>query len=492
MRTQKIRIFLLAALLCLGFAGCDTAEPPAETILTTDIVETTTIPEETLDIPLTADYGGDTFNILSAGNEAYEDFTVDEESSLVLDNARYKVKMRVENDYNIEIVEDVEKSYSSGNGPGYKAINKQVNSGDCDYDLCLIAGYDVSVLAYNSYLYDLHSVPGIDLSKSWWDQNATDSLTVRGVTFFTTGDITTSDNDTAFVVIFNKTIADNYGIEDPYQLVYNNEWTLEKFSQLAKQVSEDLNQDGTMDKNDRFGLMVYDDSICAIVHAAGSRCCTISEDGNIELTIYNENTLAALEDYFSIAYDTQSAIHYQRVVGSTQEERQMWKEDHALFWPTWMGHVPALREMDSDFGLLPYPKLYTSQEKYSSMMHPYGSQYICVPLVQDDVERTGVITEALAYYGQKITLPAYYDINLVGQSTRDEESEDMLDIIFDSIVYDIGYCYQIGPYNKQLIYMSREYDTNFTSRYESYLPASERMLGIINKYYSAAVDEWKK
>lgn len=492
MKLQKILIFTLAALLCLCFVGCDTENPPAVTTAAPVETAETTVPKETLDIPLTMDYGEEEFNILSAGNEAHEDFTVEEESSLSLDNARYKVKMRVENDYNVKIVEDVQKSYSSGNGPGYKAVNKQVNSGDCDYDLCLIAGYDVSVLAYNSYLYDLQSVPGIDLSKSWWDENATESFTVRDVTFFTTGDITTSDNDTAFVVIFNKNIAANYGIEDPYQLVYNNEWTLDKFSVLAKQVSDDLNDDGVMDRNDRFGLMVYDDSICAIVHAAGSRCCTINEDGDIELTIYNENTLAALEKYFSIAYDAQSAIHYQRVVSSTQEERQMWQEDHALFWPTWMGHVPALRDMDSDFGLLPYPKLYSSQEEYSSMIHPYGSQYICVPLVQDDVERTGIITEALAYYGQQITLPAYYDVNLIGRSTRDEESEDMLDIIFDSIVYDIGYCYQIGLYNKELIYMSRAYDTNFASRYETNRPASERMLEIINKYYSQAVDEWKQ
>ena len=62
-----------------------------------------------------------------------------------------------------------------------------------------------------------------------------------------------------------------------------------------------------------------------------------------------------------------------------------------------------------------------------------------------------MVTEALAYYGKQIVTPAYYDINLIGQSTRDEESADMLDIIFDSLVFDIGYYYQIGPYNKQPI-----------------------------------------
>ena len=58
-------------------------------------------------------------------------------------------------------------------------------------------------------------------------------------------------------------------------------------------------------------------------------------------------------------------------------------------------------------------------------------------------------------------------------------------------MYDIGYCYQIGPYNKQLILMLREGDTNFTSRYDRYKPAAEVMLKVINQYYEEAVSEWE-
>ena len=102
-----------------------------------------------------------------------------------------------------------------------------------------------------------------------------------------------------------------------------------------------------------------------------------------------------------------------------------------------------------------------------------------------------MITEALAYYGKQIVTPAYYDVNLIGQSTRDEESADMLDIIFDSLVFDIGYYYQIGPYNKQLIYMVRAYNTNFTSMYDTYKNAAQNLLGVINEYYQTAVSSWQ-
>ena len=82
-------------------------------------------------------------------------------------------------------------------------------------------------------------------------------------------------------------------------------------------------------------------------------------------------------------------------------------------------------------------------------------------------------------------------MNLVGQSTRDEESADMLDIIFGSFVFDIGYYYQIGPYNKELIYMVREFDTNFASRYDAKAGTAEALLGVINEYYQNAVSQWK-
>ena len=486
---KRFGMILCTLLLLAAFAGCGD-KTPASTTASSDNAEQTTVQTgEALGVPETADYGGAAFNILSAGSVAYNDFDFDEESSLALDNAQYKRRRLVEENYKVEIHEDIKQAYSSGGGPGFMQISTDVSAGDCSYDLALIAGYDVSVLAYSGLLYDLNSVPGIDLSKSWWDQKANESLSVNGVMFFTTGEITCSDNNAAFVILFNKGLLKDYELENPYTLVYDGEWTMDKFAELCKTVTEDLDQNGTMDANDRFGLLVWDDSVVGIVNAAGQRCCTINADGNIELTLYNETTVSALEKYFSIAYDTQYAYTYQRVSGYNEQE--LWSGNHGLFWTTWLGIVPRYREMENDFGILPYPKLNTAQTDYYTTVASYNSQFICMPLIQNDVERAGTITEALAYYGKKVVTPAYYDVNLIGQSTRDEESEDMLKIIFDNLVFDIGYYYQIGPYNKELIYMVREYDTNFASRYDSKKNIAENMLGIINEYYQRAVAAWE-
>ena len=301
-------------MLCSALVACEKDTTPPDTKTTGDVDVTATDSEE-LGIPLTGDFGNIEFRILSAGTQACNDFNYEEESNLALDNAQYKRKLKVEEDYNVTIYQDVEAKYSSGSsgtpGPGYTKVNTAVNSGTPDYDLCLIAGYDVSQLAQVGYLYDMNSIAGIDLTKSWWDQNATESLSVKDVVFFTTGEITVSDNNSAFCIMFNKMLLNEYDVESPYDIVNEGEWTIEKFGTLCKTVSEDLNQDGVFNQNDRYGLLVWDDSIVGMVNAAGQRCCTINDEGKIELTFYNERVVNLYDQYLQIVTDHSHTYNYQ-------------------------------------------------------------------------------------------------------------------------------------------------------------------------------------
>ena len=153
---KRIICLLLAIIMCLSLVACG-GDPTETTAPVIDVTDNTDDGAETPDIPLTYDYEGHEFTFLTAGNSSYLELGFDEESTIPLDNAQYKRKMKLEQDYNIEIEEESEFSYSSGGGPGFKRISNQVNSGDYTYDLVMIAGYDVSVLAYSGYLYDLAS-----------------------------------------------------------------------------------------------------------------------------------------------------------------------------------------------------------------------------------------------------------------------------------------------------------------------------------------------
>lgn len=115
----------------------------------------------------------------------------------------------------------------------------------------MIGTYDVSNLACQGYLLDLNSqVPGLDLTKEWWDQKANEDLSMKGKMYFTTGDISTLDNDCTYCILFNKKLIDDYNMDDPYEMVKNKTWTMDNFVSMARKVSVDLDGDTKMTEND--------------------------------------------------------------------------------------------------------------------------------------------------------------------------------------------------------------------------------------------------
>ena len=54
-------------------------------------------------------------------------------------------------------------------------------------------------------------------------------------------------------MVFNKDMLQNYRLEDPYALVNNKKWTVDKLFSLASAVSED-NGDGKWTVDDYYGI----------------------------------------------------------------------------------------------------------------------------------------------------------------------------------------------------------------------------------------------
>ena len=101
-----------------------------------------------------------------------------------------------------------------------------------------------------------------------------------------------------------------------------------------------------------------------------------------------------------------------------------------------LGDAQGLRNMDDDFGIIPYPK-FGSDDEYASIINGHAPLAV-IPITVSDASRTGAITEALCAYGSKYVIPAFYEVSLKTKYARDEESEEIMVVIKDSIVYDIG------------------------------------------------------
>ena len=94
--------------------------------------------------------------------------------------------------------------------------------------------------------------------------------------------------------------------------------------------------------------------------------------------------------------------------------------------------------IEQDIGLLPVPKYDEKQENYQCITA--AGLISCLPksLPTDELEKVGIICEALAFDSRQKVLPVYKETVLKGKYARDPESTRIIDIIFDSACFDAG------------------------------------------------------
>ena len=442
------------------------------------------------DVP-DANYGGHEFKILLSINaltnvNVWNDFHADEETGDVINDAIYKRNVYVEEKYNVKI-SDIEMASSDGmdRPVAQKMIKNTVKAGDSAYDIALLSGYGTCALASGGFLMDMNNMSPLDLTKPWWDQKANRDLMIKNKMFYTTGDISNVVNEATYAILFNKKLITDFGLESPYNLVNSGEWTYDKLIELGMQVSADLNGDGKYNFEDRYGALVWDDTMMGIVNSIGEKCAKVNSNGEIELTLLNDRMLKSFDTYISFVLDKTHALMYQREDWAGDKTNAMFENNQGLFYIQIMELVVRLRAMEVDFGVLPYPKLEKTQENYYSTVSSWHSGFVCVPIAQEDPSRTGAILEAMAAESMYTLKPAYYEIALKGKYVRDEESESMLDLIFASKIYDIGWLYQIGGFNEEIMNLYRNRKTDFMSMYDK---RESKALKDINKI-NAAFDE---
>lgn len=493
---RTIALLLACAMLCPLFAACGKDSPDTTSDSTTASTEATRDPNAPdFDADSIGDISGD-FNILVSGNYARNDFAAENGEGTAVQNAVYRRNEYMREKFNVNITnEDLIKFNSAtGSGVGFTKLYTDYISGDKTYDAAMVGTYDVATLAYSGYIHDLNAIENLNLSKSYWDQKANEDLSIGGKMFYTTGDITIIDNMVTNAILFNKDMIKNYGLDNPYTLVEDNEWTLEKFGSLVKAVGEDKDQNGIYDSNDTYGLLTWNDAMLSILGASGEKICSINND-KLELTFYNERVVSLYDMWEDIVFDQAHSYNYQynNVEGkatptsSWDEARiRMFDSEQALFYTTLLTTVDKHRNSETDFGILPFPKYDSNQKDYGHAVSAFHCAFVCVPTLAAS-PRVGAILEELAYQGKKLLTPAYYDQTLIGQYTRDEESAAMLDLIFATRVYDVGIYYTIGDYKTALssLYVTR---SALSSLYDANLGQAEKKIDQINQVFAITAE----
>ncbi len=434
--TKKITIaLLLCAMLAPTFASCgggetvDTAGDGTNT--TADAVETETEAEETRAMHRVpeSDFGGAGFHTLYPDWQGYKFyFFADEATGDAMNDAIYDRKIRVEEYTNTKITEENGGGIDNMEGK----VKKTVQAGEDVYQQVLlhcISG--VSNLASGGFLYDYAALPNVDLSAEWWNQSATEQLRLGKKTLYAVSDYMIP---CPYVIVFNKDIVRDNEMENPYELVYAGEWTIDKYIAMAEAAVSDVDGDGKFTEADIFGMTSNESSkYIALMPAADQFITEKGDDGRIRLAMNTEKTFSLVEKVYAMS--SKDGVVYRPKNMELITTDSMMMNGNVLFLMTAVSDIIGLRESEVDIGLLPYPKYDAAQEAYRNM--DWGG-LAGVPVSIQEPEMVGAVIELLAYESGGTVIPAYYDVLLAGKLARDEDSTKMLDILFDTITYEIG------------------------------------------------------
>lgn len=435
MKIKKIISVFLVLLMVLSIAGCARKTTPKEDEAAngTQVVdkEDDTTPkeeepeeeEEVTNAPEVVDLGGYEFIVADVNENRW----FPKEGSSEIANAIIERVKWVEDTYNCKI------TYKPHNETEF---SDAVLSGDKYADIIICPTWEIGRHVGGGRIMDISKVPGLDLTKSYWTDFNNTQLLSYSDKIYGMGAPFASQNDEIFVMFFNKAIIEELNLESPYDLVEKGEWTFEKFLEYQKAAYKDLNGDGVMDENDRYGFATgHDWDVSVVMYlASGNKVLKQEQDGSITFGVNTPKAYEAINMVKQMV--AVGDTFYPKPEGSDMDAYVgAFVEGKALFYTYSRGRGVAdkIYEMEDDFGIVPIP-MGNNTDKYQCWVS-HDAPSMAVPITNADIDKAGIVIEALAYAAQKENEIAYEEFCLT--KLRDDESAKILSEINQYAVSDL-------------------------------------------------------
>ena len=500
---KRILALVLAALLTApSLLSCSESTENAETKETTptaaaeEVAEV--VEEETEmtradvkdDLP-ELDYGGQTITILARDKAWFTgEMLVEELNGEALNDAVYDRDVYVEDrlkcviDYSLQ---------ADTNG----MINKNVTSGSDEFGLHVGSAVDTVQYGINGNYYNLlgEYPEYLNLDQPWWSQYYTQQGSACNKVFFATGDLCFSLMKLAFVTYVNLQMIQDLGLPSPYDFVRDGTWTFDKEMEMAETARLDKNGDGSLnqkkDEGDVYGMSIGGQIGCDVYWSAFDlTICSKDENDVPSFNVDADKMSSVIDKLFHYYLDCDWVFTPVNNSDAEQDDiAKMLSEDRMLFSPLRVMHTEQLREMESDYGLMPLPKWDEAQNGYYTFVHDQYS-IVGIPISVQDPSFASAVMEAMAAQSYRYVTPAYYDLALNGKYLRDMDSSEMLEIAMAGIKIDFGWIhtYSLASCSQALlrdiIYQktsASSFASDFAKKQKAYNKSMEKFVEKVEK-----------
>ncbi len=477
---KKILSLLFAALLLSSCAGETTTAETTPTDTAAEAVTETETTDLMVELYGGIDYEGQEFRIYTFDIDGhfyaqcfsnFHELWSGESTGEILNDAIYNRNCETEEFLNIAIT----PVYGGETSAVQSGLTRAVTAGSNDFDAVFnrMDFFDAPLLA--GALYNLKSIDPIDTTHPWWDKMIVDSFTLfDSRLYWISGDFNILDDYAAEAVFFNKKLCDDYDLAYPYDAVREGKWTVDMFYDMGQTVVTDVNGDGKLTvADDVVGHIEQNDHVKHWIYALGEKSVNLNTDKSLEVRTLTERHVDVVNKLFDLMVD--KAMTY---TGLTVD----FIEGHGLFYGDMIAFINKMRDMETDFGVVPMPKYDESQEQYGAYVSNGWTTAMAVPVTCTDTDFIGTCMEVLSATSTDTVRAAIYDVMLTNKLIRDTESVEMMDIIFAGKSYDWAVDFSWGSSFKSA------YQTLYDSKNNNYVSASTSKLEAQQKTLQNLID----
>ncbi len=477
MNMIRVLSAVIAVAIIISFVSCgSTKDIPAQTTMQSNESESETTVEE-IDYDSMSvlerlqydynsvpdglpdqDFGGDEIVISVMSNNV---IGPEEQTGEIIDDALYKRRLNIEERFNCKL-----KKYAMS-WSDHQDYTNQMNaiflSNDDIFDLVEIWNTKAVVFCQQGFFTDLTQVDTINFDKPWFFNDAISRFSYKNHKFVSV-DMLSATNPISGLncVFFNKDMAEQYGVENLYDVVKDNKWTFDYAAALVKGIYSDLDGDGIVNsKQDEFGYEI----------ATATYSFTAMPSFDLQLIGKDENDVpffppsVNIERFDKIYSSVRSLIKENDSVTSSDWGDGVFSSGRALLFSDIIGTMNGMRDVEFNIGILPLYRYDETQENYKACFLPNPSG---IPVSHEDKERSGILLSALAAGGYKEVLVPYFETVVKTKYTTDEDSAEMLDIIVSNVTTD-----GTIMYNGSMIYFFLEF-LKTSKEFASYWASQEK------------------
>lgn len=384
------------------------------------------------------DYGGKEYVILGLGDDdgAEKDgnsVSHSYEGGSKVDSVIYQRTVFLEKKYNCEM------RYKSTRAT-YQALLADSMSGGGSYNMVHphptegIASIYTEGLAAN--IMDMYA---IDLDKPWYRESQTEIYTVNGRLYQVASDVSVGSPLDGFV--FNKDLYSSLGYtEDLYDIVFEGDWTLEKFYDIVTQYHSGY--EGVEESAKIYSLVYHKGTENRFMYGCDQKTVKRNSEDEYELA-FEEDKLDTIASYlYNLVYNCDNVY-----VGECKSENEwgssemmnIFTSGRSIFIKYNVGGLyNHLRNLNFRIGYLPMPK-YDSNQKNYRVLSTGGGVMIPSALSNEEQQKSAAVLDAFARYNNVYMRPAFYNVVLQGRLSEDERDYQMLELMLEHPIYDIGF-----------------------------------------------------